>query len=115
MSTVPSPYTVTVKPFLAGAEDEYGNATEAYDTPYEWRVRSIAPGSMEEPGRTNRDLSVIELTIHADASDDVPGVRDLVTIDDVDYAVDGTPDDWTRGPWANPAAGVAVELRRVEG
>lgn len=70
---------------------------------------------MEEPSATNRDLSVVEYTIHADATADVPGVRDLVIVDGVEYAVNGTPDDWTKGPWPNPAAGVAVELRKVDG
>lgn len=115
MSTVPSPYTVQVRRFVAGGDDGYGNATDSWGSASDWRVRSIAPGSMEEPGRTNRDLSVVEFTIHADASADVPGVRDLVVVDGVEYAVNGEPDDWTRGPWANPAAGVAVELRKVNG
>ena len=115
MSTVPSPYVVSVKPFEAGAVDDYGNPVEGYGTPYSWAVRSIAPGAMDEPGQTLRDLSVVAFTIHADATDDVPGVRDLVTVDGVDYAVNGTPKDWTLGPWPNPAAGVAVELRRVDG
>ena len=40
---------------------------------------------------------------------------DLVVVDGKDYPVDGQPDDWTRGPWANPVAGITVYLRRVEG
>jgi hypothetical protein len=70
---------------------------------------------MEEPGQTNRDLSVVAFTVYSPASADLPGARDLVTLDGADYAVNGTPKDWTRGPWANPSAGVVVELRRVEG
>lgn len=113
--TVPSPYTVQVKPFQAGATDDYGNPADAWGTPYDWRVRSIAPGAMEEPGQSLRDLSVVVFTIHADATGGVPGVRDLVVVDGVEYAVNGTPKDWTRGPWPNQAAGVSVELRRVDG
>lgn len=113
--TVPSPYVLSVKPFAAGATDDYGNPVEGYGAPYDWPVRSIAPGAMDEPGQTLRDLSVVVYTIHADDSTLIPGLRDLVTVDGVDYPVNGTPKDWTRGPWANPAAGVVVELRRVDG
>lgn len=115
MSNVPSPYTLQVRRFVAGSTDAHGNAVDAWGTAAAWAVRSVAPGSMEEPSATNRDLSVVEYTIHADATADVPGVRDLVIVDGVEYAVNGTPDDWTKGPWPNPAAGVAVELRKVDG
>ena len=38
-----------------------------------------------------------------------------VLVDGHWHDVVGTPDDWTRGPWHNPASGVIVELRRVDG
>lgn len=112
---IPTPYSLTVRPFLAGVTDDYGNPVNAWGSSRSWQVHAVAPGAMEEPGQTNRDLSVVAFTVYAPASDALPGVRDLVTVDGVDYAVNGTPKDWTRGPWANPAAGVVVELRRVEG
>ena len=31
-----------------------------------WTVRGIAPGAMEEPDNSNRDLSLIEWTVYAD-------------------------------------------------
>jgi hypothetical protein len=115
MSTVPSPYTVSVKPYEAGAFDDYGNPVEGYGTPRDWAVRSIAPGAMDEPGQSLRDLSIVEYSLISDPSDDVPTERDIVTVFGVDYAVHGKPRDWTFGPFVNPVAGIVVELRRVDG
>lgn len=115
MSLVPSPYIVGVRRFADGALDEFGNATDAWAEPVNWWVRSISPATSDEPGADHRDLSVVIYTIHADKTPDAPGVRDLVVIDGKDYPVDGEPDDWTRGPWVNPAAGVVVWVKRAEG
>ena len=115
MGVVPSPHTLGVRRFTAGAVDEFGNATDAWADPVPWRVRSVAPATSDEPGGEHRDLSVVIYTVHADKTADVPGVRDLVVIDGKEYPVDGEPDDWTRGPWANPVAGVAVWVRRADG
>lgn len=115
MSTVPSPYILGVRRFVAGVTDEFGNATDAWSAPLDWPVRSVAPASSDEPGGDHRDLSVVIYMVHADKTDDLPGVRDRVVIDGKEYPVDGEPDDWTRGPWANPAAGVVVWVKRAEG
>jgi hypothetical protein len=113
--SVPSPYRVQVKRWQAGTVDDYGHPVDTYSRPHAWWVRSIAPGAMAEPTSPARDMTVVAWTIHADNTTDVPGPRDLVTIAGVDYAVNGTPADWTNGPWPNPVAGVVVELRRVDG
>jgi hypothetical protein len=60
-------------------------------------------------------MTTIAYVIQADKTTDMPGYRDVVVVDGKDYPVDGQPDDWTRGPWANPVAGVTVYLKRVEG
>jgi hypothetical protein len=113
---IPSPHTVQVRRWTEPTEpDEFGNLEGFLGDPQPWQVRSIDPVSNREPGADNRDLATIAKVIHADKSSQVPGYRDTVVVDGLEYPVDGTPDDWTRGPWPNPAAGVTVWLKRVEG
>lgn len=114
-SPIPSPHRIFVRHFGVGPDDEFGNATETLGDPEPWYVRSIDPASGREPGAELRDLASIQYVIQADKSVQVPGYRDTVVIDGQEHEVDGHPDDWTRGPWANPAAGVTVWVKRVEG
>lgn len=116
MSVIPSPHRISVRRFTVGTvKDEFGNYPETYSDPIPWDVRSIDPISSREPGLQFRDMSTIVHVIQADKTAAVPGYRDRVIVDGKEYAVDGEPDDWTRGPWGNPAAGVTVYLKRVEG
>jgi hypothetical protein len=112
---IPSPYKLQVKPYIAGAKDDFNNPIDSWGPGRDWWVRSVDPVSNREPQQPNRDMATIAYVIQADKTDAMPGYRDLVTVDGVDYPVDGQPDDWTRGPWANPVAGVTVYLKRVEG
>ena len=113
---IPSPHTVQVKRWVESTvPDPRGNTPGSFAAPVPWRVRSIDPVSNREPGAEHRDLSTIAHVIHADKTGQVPGYRDLVVIGNDEFAVDGYPDDWTNGPWPNPAAGVTVWLKRVEG
>ena len=111
---IPSPYTLTIRVRTEGAKDAFGNVTVTWPE-REWRVRSVAPGAMADPANPNRDLSQVAYSVHADADSGLPTRLDRVVLDDEDYDVDGDPADWTRGPWANPAAGVVVLLTRSEG
>ena len=111
---IPSPYTLTVRTRTEGAPDAFGNPTETW-ADRAWQVRSVAPGAMADPANPNRDLSQVAYSVHADADSGLPTRLDRVVLDDEDYDVDGDPADWTRGPWAHPAAGVVVLLTRSEG
>lgn len=115
MSLIPSPHRLQVKRYVASVKDEMGDTTTTYADPVEWWVRSVDPVSSREPNQPNRDMANIAYVVQADKTSAVPTYRDIVVVDGTDYPVDGQPDDWTRGPWANPAAGVSVYLRRVEG
>jgi hypothetical protein len=63
---------------------------------------------------------VVAWTVYGPKGDE-PGERDQVALpwesdpDPVWHDIEGKPDDWTRGPWRMPLAGVVVELRRTEG
>lgn len=115
-SPIPSPHRLQVRRYIVATEaDELGNYPEGLADPVDWMVRSVDPVSNREPGRDHRDLATIAFTVHADKSALVPSYRDVVIYGGKEYPVDGAPDDWTMGPWANPAAGVTVWLKRVEG
>lgn len=116
MSVIPSPHTVLVRRMVQATEpDDFGNFPEALGDPQPWPVRSIDPANGREPGAPLRDLATIAYVIQADKTAQVPTYKDTVVVDGVEHEVDGNPDDWTRGPWPNPAAGVTVWLKRVEG
>jgi hypothetical protein len=104
-----------VRRYVAGTKDDFGNLQDTWTTELPWWVRSIDPVTGREPGAANRDLANIAYAIQADKTNAIPRYRDIVIVDGVEYNVDGEPDDWSRGPWANPVAGVTVYLRRTEG
>lgn len=117
MSAIPTPHTVLVREPTSGGEDAHGNPVSGWGDPFEWDVHAVAPGASEEPRKPNRDLSVVAWTIYAPAGY-VPSARAQVSLpweDDTWHDIEGEPDDWTKGPWRNPVAGVVVELRRTEG
>jgi hypothetical protein len=101
-----------VRRLVPGAKDAHGNPIASHAPPVEWLVYAYAPGANEEQGG-NSDVSLVEWTVYAPVSDDAPGEFDLVRVEGVDYAVEGRPADWTRGPWENPLAGLVVQLKKV--
>lgn len=111
----PTPWTLQLKRYISTTTDDRGNDVAEYDDPIAWPVHSYAPGANDEPGTAGRDLSLILWTVHAPATGLIPSERDLVTIDGVDFEVDGRPSDWSHGPWPFPGAGIVVLLRRAEG
>lgn len=113
MTALPTPHTVGVRAFQDGATDAHGNPVAAWGDPVEVPVHALSPGS-DEPPSPHRDLSVVEWTVYAPAGTQV-GPRDLVLVDGREFTVEGEVRDYTRGPWHNPVAGVAFELRRAEG
>ena len=112
---IPSRFTLGVRRLVSEGKDAHGNTVTAHADAVNWPVRQIDPGAMAEPFEARRDASVVVYTIHADPHPNTPTVRDLVVVDGIEYAVEGEPKDWTRGPWPNPVAGIVVELRNVEG
>lgn len=113
-----TPFVLQVKRYEAEvSKDSHGNAVSGYADPVDWPVHSIVPGAMVEPGDANRDLSLIAYTVLAPVDELLPGERDLVVLDGVDYPVNGHPGDFSRAaPWApDTLATATVELQRVEG
>lgn len=112
---LPLPYTVRVRTRTAGPVDDFGNETTTW-VEADWRVHGIAPGAMDEPGQANRDLSLVAWTIYGPAPSPVAASSEVRLPGDTAWLkVDGTPKDWTLGPWEHPTAGVVVELRRADG
>ena len=114
-SPIPSPHKLRVRKYIPGAKDDWNNAVDSWADPYDWMVRSVDPVSNREVPQANRDLANIAYVVQADVGPLVPGYRDKVLVGDDEYDVDGRPDDWSKGPWPNPVAGVTVWLKRVEG
>ncbi len=112
---IPSPYALQVRSWTTTTTGSLGTPVKTWSQPRPWQVRQIDPGQSAEPYLPNRDLSNVEHAVHADKTPDLPGEGDQVLVDGDWYDVDGKPADWTRGPWSNPAAGVVVLLKRVEG
>lgn len=108
-------FTLNVRRRLEGAADDHGNATIAYASPTPWMVRGLAPGASTEPNQPNREAVTIAWSVYADSTDDIPGERDRVSVMGEDFEVVGRPQDFTKGPWPHPTAGVVVELARWEG
>ena len=76
--------------------------------------RNFAPGALTDVDDGTRDLSKVAYTLGAPKSDLAPGYQDEVRIDGVWYMVNGTPKDWTRGPYGF-APGVTVEVEANDG
>lgn len=115
-SPFPSPHRLQVRRFTKATEpDEMGNYASGLGDPEDWWVRSIDPVPNRESATANRDLATLAYSIQADKTDKVPSYRDVVLVDGQEYPVDGRPDDWSNGPWPNPAAGVTVYLKKIEG
>lgn len=118
--SLPTPYTLGVRRRQLGTKDSHGKKTVSYAAATDWLVHGYAPGATG-PGlegstnRANRDLSIILWTVYAPANAEAPGELDLVVLDGDEYAVVQRPEDWTKGPWAHPTAGLVVELKRPEG
>ena len=119
---IPTPHTLSVRQYVEGATDAHGNPVDDWADPVEWPVHGVAPGASEEPRKPNRDLSEVLWTVYAPANELAPGYRGQVSLpwEDVGgeplwYDAEGVPDDWSKGPWLFPDAGVVVELRRAEG
>jgi hypothetical protein len=113
---IPTPHTVTVRRFEAGAEDAHGNPVDAWSaTELSLPAHFVAPATSAEPNRQNRDLLTTDKTVGAPKHANLPGPRDLVSWGGEDYRVEGEVADYTFGPWSNPAAGVTFLIRKVAG
>lgn len=112
MSAFPTPYTVDVLPFVAGAEDSHGNATDTWGAAVTQAVHGWS-GPSDEPGERGRDAVTWDLKLYAPPGF-VVGPRDRVIVLGKTYEVEGDVEDFTHGPFRF-AAGLRVSLRRVEG
>lgn len=115
---IPTPFTVTVREWApTGVDDEHGNPIADWFSAL-WQVHGIAPGAMQDTDDQNRDKSIIAWTVYGPMRGGyprTPRAEIMLPGGAVWYPVDGMPDDWTRGPWDHPFAGLSVALRRVEG
>lgn len=114
MAALPTPYTVAHKRYDGGAVDAHGNPKPSWLAPVDLKVHAIAPGAMEVDRDGTRDLSKVLYTLLCPAGT-TADIKDLIGVDGTDYAIEGEPKDWSRGPWHHPTAGVQIYLKAVEG
>lgn len=107
-------YLLEVKKRDTSGLDSHGNPQDTWGAPTPWEVTALAPGGSTE-GEVDRDTSRLAWTVYAPLSPQVPHELDRVLVEGEEFEVYGRPDDYTRGPWPHPTAGVVVRLQRVEG
>ena len=113
---LPTPHTIQVERWSANAasRDAHGNPAETYAAPEAVAVHWIGPAGSAEDALGGRRHAEAVLQIGAPAGT-VIDYRDRVLIDGARWQVVGEPQDYSRGPWAMPFAGVTFELKRDRG
>lgn len=109
-----TPHTIDVQRRLAGGVDAHGNPVESWGDMLPLPCYFIAPGAMDEPGASGRDVSVVLYTVGAPAHPNLPDEYDRVLLGGAEFKVHGRPSNWNLGPFGY-APGVTFELTRTEG
>ena len=113
-STIPTPHVIGHQRRILGAPDARGNPVETWGSAEPVRVHAISgpEGELAEPKRPGGRVGLL---VHAPAS--LAGrvqLRDRMVIGNTAHAVTKVQ-DWTKGPWPFPAAGLEIHLLQVEG
>ena len=96
-------------PYVGTVEDDYGNETPSYGQPRTRYVYGWGPGGDIEVNGFRQTVTA-DLVVYAPPGFPV-GSRDRVRVLDVDYDVEGLPQDFNHGPFGYEP-GVTVNLRR---
>ena len=113
---IPNPYTVNILRRLEDGEDRFGDPIEVYSKPEPIRVHGWSPGPPTDVDDPVRDADSVDFTIYGPAGTPLPSPRDRVEVPGEGvFNVVGKPQDWSKGPWNNPVAGVVILVKRVEG
>ena len=115
MKPFPTPYTVELLPFVAGARDARNNVTDTFAEPVPWKVRGWSRTTGESKGEhVDRLTFDIELLIDFDNPSSmrdrvrIPAGPDAGVYEIVGYAGYGN------SPWPK-VSGAVVNLKRVTG
>ena len=122
MSVIPTPWQIGLRVWSQSGSDAHGNAVDTWAAPVVVPIHSVAPRVVgtDEPNRGNRSVVIEGLTVYAPAGT-VVDARDRIVwpwpavAESVEYEVVGEIEDYTKGPWGNPAAGVVIQMQRWEG
>lgn len=104
--------TVTVKRHIVGAEDDYGNATDAWADPVELKIIAFDPGSSSDPRSPGMERVVVDPTLYVPFGSEIKD-RDKIIVRGVEFIANGNENDW-KHPGLGVMGGV-VSLRRVDG
>lgn len=111
---IPAPHRLSHQRHTWGPPDGRGNRTDTWIEAGEIAAHAISgpEGELADPARPG---GRVDLVIHAPATlAEKINVRDRLTVNGETHAVVKVL-DWTKGPWAFPAAGIEIHLRQVEG
>lgn len=111
--SLPTLYSIGVKRLVKGQTDAHGNVTESFSDPVSVPVYSIAPTTSDEPYEAGREAVVTGLSVLAPIDTNITAY-DRVVWDGEEYTVEGDIADWSKGPFGWDA-GIAIQLKRVEG
>ena len=113
---IPAPHSIQVERWQANAasRDAHGNPAETYAAPVDLAVHWIVGAGSTEGVAGGRRHAEAQLQVGAPAGTAV-AERDRVLIDGARWQVVGEPQDFTRGPWPMPFAGITFELKRDRG
>lgn len=110
---IPLLFTVGVRAFLPGAEDEHGNPIEDWAPATPHKVYGWSAPSSTEPKMAGHDRVIVDVELLA--PEGFPAKpRDLVVLDGVEFQVLGYAEDFNHGPFGF-RPGLVVNLQRVEG
>lgn len=98
--------------FIAGAEDEHGNETEAWGDPVPVGIYALDPGGTSEPVISGHDRVITKPTIYV-PDETVFSARDEVIARGLRYEVEGDTSTWRHPNGLRP--GNVIELKRVDG
>jgi len=117
--TFPTPFTVGVHTWSAGADSAYNEPADVY-TPAktsagtEYKVCGWSAPTSTEPKLAGHDRVVVDVELLAPTS--VPiHAHDLVDLPDGQYEVIGEPEDYNHGPFNFVPDVLVANLRKVSG
>ena len=109
---IPTPHTITVRRWSAGAPDSHGIPADVW-TDVQVAVHAVT-SEVEESATAARMTDSNRLTVYAPAGT-VVGPRDRIVWQGETFEADGGSVSWAEGPWANSAAGVVIRAKKVDG
>lgn len=113
MALYPTPWTIQLRRYLGEVEGPKGTRVKAWADPEPARVYSVAPVTLTEPDEAGRTIVLDTLSVLAPPEVKVSAYDRVEWLEDT-YEVEGTPANWTTGPFGFEP-GLEITLKKVNG